>query len=1207
MPKRHSRVIESDTEDDFNISSNSESEYSDTDNSESDYTDTENSESEYTDTEDNIEKVIDNNISDKEFNKEDNDINLLSNELSNVYINDNSLNKLIIDDYEPINKSVDYCYNQLEQFKIKHYAGSYKNKDGLKCIMDKDFIRINKYDNKEKNDGLFTFNNNTYLMILRVGKKQELRGKLFIEKDDYLTFLKLINNIVNNPNVFNYDYNKYYLNYLERLPPVCPLLIDCDIKYSNKKDYRIYNIIKNDIINECNNILKEYYNLDNPLYYLFEKNNASIKNIIKDGENKIIFKDGFHLGYMIPINHNEYEGFYNELRQRILLKDSFKKLLNENKDIEDTDINEIIDNCMTNNQAYMMIGNTKYEKDNYEPSPYYKLTLTNDENYEKKKKYSVILFSNYQFYLTNTEPLKLIKPFNINQLNNLSSDSDDKPKSKKQKLDDDIDIDTINNSSDTSDNEDVEKKINKENKYLTLDKVKTINSRFIIDDIRNFIDILDIKYSENEDDWYQIYYAIYSFKEVHPELLDEIKNEMDYFSLKSRKKYAKSDNESILKHYKKGKISLNNLIKYAYKSNKDKTNKLYGEIKRRNKILQEKEELEDFKKYDTTIKREEKEIINIPKDETFNYDYFYYLFKKDILECLNYWYKFNYFTSIKNTKGENIDIILRLKRITKEKEIFNTEKNEYVKKKYNYYEFEKILDINKIIPKTHFKYLLDEEIGNIKKIKNIDYKDIEQIIQKDNKILVKDLILHTLPFNKYYSFNDINAPLLYQIKYYNQYDIHFRTERFINFNHIAIEFYFNDILSCDKPNISFNDYGVKEICDFIKNYVCCKNDDEIYEEVEDDIKKVIDDKYNYIMNFFKCIFNRKRNNTILCLSGTQGTGKSTVSYIISKILGYNISHSEQGSGVFSQFNKYQSGLFFGIEEFEISDKSGNENNFAKLKNMITNPRVPIEKKGLEKEDVKNVCNYIITSNNINLFKLENSDRRTTIFNMFKTPKEGKQYFINLYKIIKNKECLINFYNYVKYSKFGQFDNIDVFKVQDAIITEEKNNLTVNTADTYNKFLINFYNLLEYIDKFPDEFNITELYKDVYVDDNNKIIYKNNAKDNFNELIKNKNTIKYICLTIPRFYKCYKNYCSKVLQLNENQGFNIENFKSNINKDKLYGYPLDKENKKSKNKYVFITKDYLFSLLNKKKLGNEFIDFDDENYANEFNAFDFIKY
>ena len=33
--------------------------------------------------------------------------------------------------------------------------------------------------------------------------------------------------------------------------------------------------------------------------------------------------------------------------------------------------------------------------------------------------------------------------------------------------------------------------------------------------------------------------------------------------------------------------------------------------------------------------------------------------------------------------------------------------------------------------------------------------------------------------------------------------------------------------------------------------------------------------------------------------------------------------------------------------------------------MITNPRVEINKKGIESENVKNVCNYIITSNNIN--------------------------------------------------------------------------------------------------------------------------------------------------------------------------------------------------------------------------------------------------
>ena len=467
------------------------------------------------------------------------------------------------------------------------------------------------------------------------------------------------------------------------------------------------------------------------------------------------------------------------------------------------------------------------------------------------------------------------------------------------------------------------------------------------------------------------------------------------------------------------------------------------------------------------------------------------------------------------------------------------------------------------------------------------------IIQKDNKILLKDLILHTLPFNKYTSFNDINGPIIYQINYYNQYDYKFRIDKYINFNNIALEFYFNDILSIDKPNISYNDYGVKEICYFIKNYVCCKNNDENYEEVDNNIQKIIDDKYNYIMNFFKCIFNRKKNNTILCLTGEYGVGKSSISRIINKILKYNISHIEQGSSVFNNFNKYQSGLFYGIEELEINEKIINENNFAKLKDMITNPRVEINKKGIESENVKNVCNYIITSNNINLFKLDNGDRRCVIFNMFKKP--NKEYFIELYKYIKNKECLINFYNYVKYTTFGNYNNIDIFRVQDALLTEEKKNLIINTSDTYNKFLIQFYNLLNYIDKIQDNTIINEIYKDIYIDDNNKMTLTPNNKYKL---------IKYICLTIPRFYKCYKNYCLKILQFNENQCLKIENFQTNINKDRLLNYIPSKDNKKSKHKYIFLTKDNVYSLLENKKISDFIIDFDDENYSKEFIPFDF---
>lgn len=1186
MPRKNNKRIIKDSDDEL-----TENEYSETPNnrywsasSESETSDNENSESENEneeydtegyDTEENIEKVMDNDISDETLKSKEDDINLLSDNFNKMSVEDPNVYKLS-------NKPLDECNKIfLEFIKDKYYSN--KKYQGKTCeFVNKDnrntgikYLKIGDEIDKSTE----------YLNILKVNP-----GSLMFKKDEFEQFLQLENDVVCHPD-FKPDFNKFKLFFREWLPLVCPLLIDVDIKHTNIiKEGRIYNYIDSEIIKICNDILKEHYNIDNPYYYLFEKEKATYVEKQKEK----YYKDGIHLIYLYPFKSDEIQFIIEELRNRLKNNNNYKEMIKNNKILEGLD--KIIDNCVSNNQPFMMYNNTKFL--NNKISDYYKLIeIKSNINPTFDKNYSIPFFSYYQYYLNNTESLKLIKSFNEMEIESGSS-----PKSKKQKMEieEDIDIDTIkNNSSDDEAEKELENIIN--TKYLTLEKVKNINSRFTLDDIRRLIDIINLKYAEDENYWFQIYYSIYSYKEVHYELLEDIKNEMDYFSSKSRQKYAKSDNENALKNYKQGKISLNNLVKFAFKSNKEEAKKIYKEMKRRNKILKDMEELNNIKKYDTTLKSSTKEIINIPKDEIFNYDRLYYLFNTDILECLNYWYKFNYYTSIKNAKGENVDIIFRLKKITKEKEVFNNELHKYTKKKYNKYEFEKITSLNSEIPKTHYKILLSEEIEKIRTINNINYRDIEKIITKDNKIVLKDLIMHTLPFNKYKSFNDINAPILYQIKYYNQYDYHFRTERYINFNKIAIEFYFNDILSCDKPEITINDYGVNEICSFIKNYVCCKDDEEIYEEVDENIKKVIDDKYNYIMNFFKTIFLRKRNNTILCLTGAQGTGKSTLSHLINKILKYNISHTDQGSAVFSQFNKYKSGLFFGIEELEITDKKNNENNFAKLKNDITNSRVDINLKGIESEDTKNVCNYIITSNNINLFKLETSDRRTVIMHMFKRPKEGKNYFINLYKIIKNKECLINFYNYVKYSTFGGYNDIDIFRNQDALITDEKEQLTINTSDTYNKFLISFYNQLNYA-KLHNEKLKNEFLKDIFVDENNKVIYNKDKIDK----IDNKKSIKYICLTIPRFYKSYKNYCSRILQFSESQCFKIENFKTYITNDKLIGYPpiAEQNFKKSTNKYVFTTEDYLNKLLIDKRLSNEIIDFSDKNYADEFDNFDY---
>lgn len=1114
MPRKNNKRTINDTDDEL-----TENEYSETPNnrywsksSESETSDNENSESENEnegydtegyDTEENIEKVMNNDISDETLKSKEDDINLLSdnfNKMSvedpNVYINDNTLNKLIIDDYEPINKSVDYCYNQLEQFKIKHYAGSYKNKDGLKCVMDKDFIRINKYDNKEKNDGLFTFNDKTYLMILRVGKMQELRGKLFIEKDDYLTFLKLINNIVNNPNVFNCNYNEYYLNYLERLPPVCPLLIDCDIKYSNKKDYRIYNIIKNDIINECNNILKEYYNLDNPLYYLFEKNNATPKNIIKDGKNKIIFKDGFHLGYMIPINHNEYEGFYNELRQRILLKDSFKKLLNENKDITDTNINEIIDNCMTNNQAYMMIGNTKYEQDNYEPSPYYKLTLTNDENYETNKKYSVILFSNYQFYLTNTEPLKLIKPFN-NLLNSSSVDSEDKPKNKKQKLDEPND----NNN----DNDLETPTLNKKDCYKSK---KEINERYTYEDLERGVnlwnyqnikeddkkEIKELKEQKNkifnknisdEKGWLFNVCSLLSWFDDKNDLENKKWILINKFSMKLPEfNYDLENNKKIiLTSYKKDKyncVNINHFWANCKEFDEEETLNIINNAYKRNS----KNSLIQYE--DINEVQSIRYNLLFDKEINFNPYKFDKLFENNIIDAIKYFYKYYIYVGS--------DTFYKL--------IF---KYEYERKIFEFQEIKGIKNLDLNLKKD----LNDKEREFLMNYNEFGYHRIKNAIKKEKKdkysISFYNVLDTTKTFFTSTIINDITQDLYYGIKGLNKYNIQISNNLYFNENNLKRCLYFDDILNSNIEVEEDNEY-LLFFKKYIDNHILKRNE-------EDNDYNLIEQKRFYIYNYLKTIFNFKKNHTCLILLGGQGSMKSTFGKMIIKCIGEKISRSLTGSEFLNEsYNGsiLEDNLFIQLEELKVAENGYQHNDMINnLKNLITADTARIRKILKNPSFHKTFISYLITSNYNCPLKISYDDRRYCVFEINNKNKDDK-FITELNNLFDNKDALIALYNYFKNTNFTCkckdknciYHNMEKpFEYLDGVLTPEKMKIIQGTSNIFEQFLVDFYYQIKY-----DYYNEKELNNKKY------IIYDNDNFDNskFN-------------ITITKFYGEFKSY------------------------------------------------------------------------------------
>ncbi len=116
----------------------------------------------------------------------------------------------------------------------------------------------------------------------------------------------------------------------------------------------------------------------------------------------------------------------------------------------------------------------------------------------------------------------------------------------------------------------------------------------------------------------------------------------------------------------------------------------------------------------------------------------------------------------------------------------------------------------------------------------------------------------------------------------------------------------------------------------------------------------------------------KLYTAVLVWSRTQGTGKSLLGETMQYIYGDNYIAIE-GRNLTSAFNRWADGRQFVVgNEVTIDDK---RQSTSLVKNMITPTAIEINRKGIEEYTIPDCINYYFTSNHVDAFNLEESDRR----------------------------------------------------------------------------------------------------------------------------------------------------------------------------------------------------------------------------------------
>lgn len=158
--------------------------------------------------------------------------------------------------------------------------------------------------------------------------------------------------------------------------------------------------------------------------------------------------------------------------------------------------------------------------------------------------------------------------------------------------------------------------------------------------------------------------------------------------------------------------------------------------------------------------------------------------------------------------------------------------------------------------------------------------------------------------------------------------------------------------------------------------------------------------YSYILDWLSTIVKGDKNGTaIVVYSKKQGAGKNVITdFIRDKVIGQLYSSETNDIDLLvTKFNaRFANKVFTVINE--AKNVGGDyHKTFDKLKDLITNKRITIERKGIDSLEMDDFNNYIITTNNEYPIKIEENDRRYTLIKINEDKAGDRQYFDNLRK------------------------------------------------------------------------------------------------------------------------------------------------------------------------------------------------------------------
>jgi hypothetical protein len=309
----------------------------------------------------------------------------------------------------------------------------------------------------------------------------------------------------------------------------------------------------------------------------------------------------------------------------------------------------------------------------------------------------------------------------------------------------------------------------------------------------------------------------------------------------------------------------------------------------------------------------------------------------------------------------------------------------------------------------------------------------------------------------------------------------------------------------DSDNNEYDETIIKPFVDHVK--FLCSNDSK---------KNELSD---YILNWMAHIIQKPEYKTevaIVFYSIIEGAGKNIVFDIFEKLLGNYSAKFKDTADLTSRFNGQMMAKLFCIGD-EINARAQEVAN--ELKDIITRKSEIIEFKGKDKFKCMDYKNYAFTTNNENVFKISNCDRRY-LFIECPDEKKSLNYFKPLIDILNDDSKLKHLFNYFKSRNLNNFNSREI------IITDYKLRLILANAPAYIKFIkdefVKYdgeYLTTEYLFKCSIDYAKHNKLSSTYTEDlfckqfkkvfnefqkrkNNRFVYYFNDEEALNKAIKN---------------------------------------------------------------------------------------------------------